>query len=302
MKRLLTVIKIACIIFGAIGVISFFILFHKTFFNFSFKIDPDLASNFGSFFGGYVGTIFSIFSILLILYSIVDQNIEKAKSGAKDRFFKMLDYHNENVRNLRVPHLVVAKKSTIEEGRRAFVVYKIQIKRLLEIVSDLNDRLDLELQQREIIDIAYICFYYGLDQKWSPFILEQLEGYSQKDEIVNEILNEIEKKKEELALGRTNQTGLSCYFRNMYLCIKSIDQDANLTSKEKDDLVRILRAQLSNPELYVIFFNLASRFGKKWEENGYLTNYRFLNNIPINYCDGFEPGEIFDISFEYEEY
>lgn len=57
----------------------------------------------------------------------------------------MLDYHNENIRSIRVPSLETAKNQIIEEGKRAFVVYKIQLKRLLQAGTEIDQELSTKL-------------------------------------------------------------------------------------------------------------------------------------------------------------
>ena len=99
-----------------------FIIFNEAYFNLGFNIDTDLASKFGDFFGGFIGTLFSILSVLLLIYTITSQYLDNSKNRAKDYFFKMLDYHTENVRSIKVSSLETAKDGVIEEGRRAFVV------------------------------------------------------------------------------------------------------------------------------------------------------------------------------------
>jgi len=94
---------------------------------------------------------------------------------------------------------------------------------------------------------------------------------------------------------------LSAYFRNMYNAIKLVDDNKFLNTNEKKDLIKIYRAQLSNPELYVLFFNLMSRFGKKWKEKKYVINYSFIKNIPKGYCDGYEPNDYFEMTYEDDE-
>lgn len=212
----------------------------------------------------------------------------------------MIDYHNENTRGIRVANIDTSKSEFIEEGRRAFVQYKIQLKRLLETVNTICLKEAMVLTNAEKIDIAYTCFFYGLSPTWMPFIEKKLKRYSLGSEITREMMSAIEQNTT-LRLGRTNQTELSSYFRNMYNAIKMVDGDKYLTNIEKISLVKIYRAQLSNPELYILFFNLASRFGRKWNENGYVERYQLLTNLPRDYCDGFDPAEFYKIHFEEDE-
>lgn len=300
MIRLLTLLKYIGYFLAVTGsAIAIFILFNEVYFNSSLTINSDLASDFGSFFGGFVGTIFAILSVVLLVYTIIAQNIENRKTSLKDNFFKMIDYHNQNVAQISVPN-INTEKNNFENGRRAFVVYKIQIKRLLNLVDKINEEDNLKLNQKEIIDIAYIVFYYGLEGSWREFILEKLIRYNNAELIINKIFTEIEENPT-IKLGRTNQTNLSTYFRNMYNAIKLIDNSELMNRTEKEELIKIYRAQLSNPELYVLFFNVVSRFGKKWHSRKYILRYEFIKNLPKNYCDGFKPKDFFPIEYEYEE-
>lgn len=301
MKRLLNFLKIIGIILAVTGIIlTLFIVFNKVYFNTSLAIDSKLASDFGSFFGGFVGTIFAILSVVLIIYTIVAQNIENRKTSLKDNFFKMIDYHNQNVSQIKVPS-INAEKDHFENGRRAFVVYKIQLKRLLTLIEKINEKKKLKLEEKEILDIAYMIFYYGLQGSWEEFIADKLNRYDKSELIIKEIIKEIERKPN-IKIGRTNQTNLSTYFRNMYNAVKLIDNSNLMSKKEKEELIKIYRAQLSNPELYVIFFNIVSRFGKKWKKREFIEKYEFLKNIPKDYCDGYSPEKYFPMKYEHEEY
>ena len=290
-------------IFGLIGITSFFfIIFNESYhFGVSNIIDTGLASEFGDFFGGLIGTIFSILSVFLLIYTILHQNRESQKSALETNFFRMIDYHNQNINQLKVSNLD-SNKNDIYEGRRAFVQFKIQIHRLFEIVTQIVEEKEYKLTDKEIADIVYIVFYYGINGSWVSFIESKLERYKPfHKELANEIQNRINSNPD-LKIGRTNQTNLSTYFRNMYNAIKLVDDSKNLKKEEKRELIKIYRAQLSNPELYVLFFNVLSRFGKKWKENKYITEYEFIKNIPHNYCDGYIPNKYFPMKYEDDEY
>ena len=55
-------------------------------------------------------------------------------------------------------------------------------------------------------------------------------------------------------------------------------------------------------EQLLLFFNIISRFGKKWVDNDYVTKYQLIQNLPSKYCDGYTPKDYFPgIKFEGEE-
>lgn len=302
-----TFLKIFIIIFATIGFVSFgIIIFHNVCFITSFK--ADLATDFGSFFGGFVGTIFSILSVILLLYSINIQNKEKSKDDVKNNFFKMLDYHNENVKQLSVSSINVTKNEK-SEGRRAFNVFRSQIKELIEVVEEVNMANKYDLSDENVLGIAYMFFYYGLYDDFDK--VKFMKGLLKKDydkeiseknidEIVEKTLDKIKLNKK-LDLGRPNQTNVNTYFRNMYNAIRLVDENKALSNTEKKDLIKIYRSQLSNPELYVLFVNLMTCFGNRWKKNEYITNYEFIKNLPKDYCGKYEPNDYFPMKYEYEE-
>lgn len=292
--------KTIVIIFTVIGFVSFFmVVFNKAYFNTSLEINTDLASDFGTFFGGYVGTIFSILSVILLIYTINIQNTDKRKDEVKNNFFRMLDYHNENVKQLKVGHIDTDKKED-SEGRRAFVIFRIQMYKLINIVLEVNKENNYNLSIEDIIGISYMFFYYGLNKDWKEFIVENIETYPKHSEIAQKTLEKINLNPK-LKLGRTNQTSLSSYFRNMYNAIKLVDESKILSDTEKKDLIKIYRAQLSNQELYILFTNLMSKFGKKWKDKGYIIKYEFIKNLPRGYCEECDPKTFFPMTYEYEE-
>jgi hypothetical protein len=273
-----------------------------------FNINSTRASEFGSFFGGYVGVMFSILSTLLLIYTIIDQFIERQKRWATDNFYRMLEFHNDMVKQLSVAHIDKTKPER-SNGRRAFVVFKFQIHHLLKLIRKLNRGEKWGLNKDQILRIVYMIFYYGINKKWSEFLQDKIKEDIDPDllkKILDKIVDEIEKIKQKpkrkRRLGRANQTSLSSYFLNMYNLIKLIDNDKYLSKQEKKDLITIYRAQLSSPELYVLFFNLRSYFGKKWNDKGYVERYELLKNIPKNYCDKYNPEYYYEkIRFEYND-
>ena len=217
----------------------------------------------------------------------------------------MIEVQQHVIDEISVYPVRISKKSNgcIEPvvGRNAFVEFKLQIKYLLKNIQEVVDKGNYKLERSDIADISYAVFYYGADIRWKDFILEYLKDYQDNSLLVNDILDKLSKDKIR-ALTRTNQNYLSVYFRNMYNAIKMIDSASCLNKNEKYNAIKVLRGQLSNSELYVLFFNLISRFGKKWVAAGYVERYQLLQNLPIKYTEGYNPKEYFpNISFESEE-
>ena len=301
LKAVPSIFKYLSIIFFVGAFLSFlFIVFNPVYFNTSWTIDRKLAADFGGFFGGFVGAMFSILSTLLLIYSISDQFIERQKRWATDNFYKMVEFHNNIVNQLAISHIDLTKPKP-SNGRRAFVIFKIQINRLLKEINSLNEQPDWGIQPMQTLRIAYIIFYYGISESWLSFLQDKIKVEKIHTGHIQNIMYTIDiiRKEENLRLGRTNQTSLSSYFRNMYNLIKLVDENKFLSQQEKKDIITIYRAQLSNPELYVLFFHIASGCGKGLRI--YAEKYELLNDIPKGYCDGYDPKEVYNIKYEFEE-
>lgn len=132
-------------------------------------------------------------------------------------------------------------------------------------------------------------------------MMEYLKDYPDTERLVDAIIVRLDSEKRYI-LYRPNHIYLSVYFRNMYNAIKLIDNCKLIDTEEKNEYVKILRSQLSNAELYILFFNVISRFGKKWIDNDYINKYQLIQNLPPRYCDGYDPKDYFsEIKFESEE-
>lgn len=301
MRAWLIIMKVVIFIIGITFAISFcFIVFNKAYFRLdpNLGIDVELASKFGDFVGGFIGTLFAFLSILIVAYSILKQTCENRKNNVKSMFFQMIDYHYKNLEQIEVRK--PERRDVIEKGKRGFVAFKIQINRLLQELYTVNNTHQLQLNAHDIACIAYMVFYYGLSETWKEFFEEKIQCYDCRETIINELLK-YSTKNPECRLCQANHTVLSAYFRNMYNAIKLIDCESAFNTKEKEELVKIYRAQLSNPELYVLFFNVISPFGKKWRDKKFMQKYRLLKNVPKGYLDGYDPKKYFNITYEFEE-
>lgn len=301
MKIWLNILKVFILVIGiSFAGIFLLIVFNDAFYSFdpNLKVNAELASQFGDFVGGFIGTLFAFLSVLIVAYSILKQTCENRKNSVKGMFFQMIDYHYRNLEQIEVPK--PERKEVVERGKRGFVVFKIQINRLLQALFEINEKNELQLTAHDIACIAYMVFYYGLSESWKSFLEEKIQCYDCRDIIINTLLD-LDKFNPELMLCRANHTVLSAYFRNMYNAIKLIDNEREFDENEKKELVKIYRAQLSNPELYILFFNVISPFGKKWRSMDYIKKYKLLKNIPKGYLDGYDPKKYFNIKFEHEE-
>jgi hypothetical protein len=77
---------------------------------------------------------------------------------------------------------------------------------------------------------------------------------------------------------RCAQDELGAYFRNLYQLVNYIDASQR---EDKRFYVHLVRAQLSNSELYLLFYNGLSRFGRE-KFLPLLRKYEFFETLPVS--------------------
>lgn len=79
------------------------------------------------------------------------------------------------------------------------------------------------------------------------------------------------------------------YYRHLFQMVKYvvIQKNTLLNYSEKREYLRILRAQLSDQEQAMLYFNYLSGFGGNWEssQNKFFSDYRMIHNMPLYMAD-----------------
>lgn len=218
----------------------------------------------------------------------------------ENQFYEMLRLHKENVNEIEVK---TSDRKEVIKGREVFVQLKEQLETLLHILeSELRIDLNPELYSK-IYDEFFMGFFKRELGNSNYFIGEG-------DEIRNENENKydnwrvfiqqrkiecivrgeysIEKSfnlKLKISLLDGHQSYLAHYFRHLFHTVKFVvSQDEKIISKDKKlNYLRILRAQLSNHEQIILFYNWlgGDRHGGAWENdtNQFFTKYKMIHNM-----------------------
>ncbi len=86
------------------------------------------------------------------------------------------------------------------------------------------------------------------------------------------------------------------YFRHLFQAVKYVHEQPGklLDGPKKYEYVKILRAQLSNFEQVMLYYNAVSLIGEPWITEGFIKCYRLLNNLPLTFADfGISPADQF---------
>lgn len=248
---------------------------------------------------------------------------EKRKQQIISRFYEMLQIHRENVKELEWNQKIQyenneesyrQKTECIQKrGRQIFFYYLIEFNFIYNLIKGLYPELDI----KERVKKAYNIFYKNVDDKRLSYEKrEEINKFIQNDEyrLANGFFNicnifgyyQIDSKDldqlidnkdyfklQPLFKGHFDE--LNNYYRHLFLTVKTIanenkkklknkENKDDLSYEEKRDLLRILRAQLTNTEQIMLFYNWFSENGSQWEQdnpngNHFFTKYRMVHNI-----------------------
>lgn len=220
-----------------------------------------------------------------------------------EKFYELLKLHKENILDLNIQQLV--------RGRECFEHLFYELKFINSIVDKELQELSTNVECRTA-RIAYEIFFWGVSiGPKTPFAnkltVSEKEIYFKALVKLNEVANTIVKcknypcsitksdsgveiKREELFYYlpfRGHSDILGHYFRHLYLCSKYVTEESNLLNDdEKIAYIRMLRAQLSNFEQLLLYYNATSWFDKKWKD--VFTKYKLIRNLPLSLAD-FKP-------------
>lgn len=274
-------------------------LFCKTYHGESF--DATIAGQFGDFIGGYLGTMFALISVILLYSTLKNQSETAEREKFENKFFLMLQLHRNNVSEIGIAKSI---------GRKVFVSMLREFREVLKITKNVCNEFGISYPKGKIIELAYLAFYYGVGPNSSRVLRNVLTDYP--PQLVEQLLKTMDSKSAKSEVKKTrkfhyiplegHQSRLGHYFRHLYQTVKYVDEQT--INIDKESYVKIVRAQLSNHEQAIFFFNSISRLGKVWRDdtNDLVTKYEFIRNLPKSFIDEVEeidvkcvyPGIIFE--------
>lgn len=317
-------------VLGALSMLMPYILTH-------FSILPIGERNpgaIGDAVNGLISPIFSFSGIILTFYAFWVQyqsNIEQRKDiefeRFENKFFQLLELHKSNIEEMNINNKIFRRKCFVSMYSELYLIYKI-----LDYYyknTPVDEKKQYLYYDIDKIDLAYKIFFFGIgsqsERQIDYYINDNEKHLLQK--IKNKIdafQNDYEEKAESTTKDTIVQTlilddnnsiytsyclfeghvhRLAHYFRHLFQTVKFVvEQDVKLLPDDKKYYyLKTLRAQLSNHEQLLLYYNSLSIFGREWISNGYFTKYFMIKNLPLPLAHfGIPPEERF--RKEIEEY
>ncbi|OFX70097.1 MAG: hypothetical protein A2X12_06330 [Bacteroidetes bacterium GWE2_29_8] len=254
----------------------------------------------GDTIGGIGGVIVGIIGVILTFFAFYmqyqankiqienfkeqmeKQLEEKQEKEIEGRFFELLKIHRENRKEIN-DQVNLSFTIFIEQFD---LIYSLLREEILEFTKkDKKIEQKKEIEQK-IINIAYLIFFFG-ENNYSEnnFLQEEfIELNIKSSHFYETFFNKMKGYKRVDRNGNLKYLGM--YFRHLYQTVTYIDEVKILSYKEKYHYVKTLRAQLSNEEEIILFFNSISELGSVWEldqtddNKKLITKYNLIKHQP----------------------
>ena len=268
------------------------------------EVNSELFGRYGDFIGGTVGSIFSLAAFYLVYVTFKSQNKQYRVDSIEKKLYTLIELHKQNVNEINVANKVM--------GRKAFVSFFYEYQFCFRIVEDAYKQIQpnyprTNLTAKDFNIIAYYVFYLGIgahsdklvgwatlkhyDNKMISSLLAKchiaVKNWWPKNKnstlLCTDYENTIEDYIPLYKPANGHMSVLGHYYRHMFLILKTISDADYLSKEQKYEYSKVLRTQLSDFELLMLYFNILTPLGEAWFTQDYIKEYRFLTNMPYPY-------------------
>ncbi|MCH5235324.1 MAG: hypothetical protein J1E16_08500 [Muribaculaceae bacterium] len=207
-------------------------------FNDEYIVDNELLGTYGDFIGGVLGTIFALISILILIRTFNQQKTVTEKN-------------EEQIENQRFNDLFF----------ELLRLYQSEISELCGTIhrERSNERIIINYNNKDFFDFEKELLQRAFRpmRSYESNIKEGIKLY--------------------MLFYIKNRTKVSACFRTLYRIYDLLD-NANLKESVKKNYLKILRAQLTDSELFFIRYNGMTYYGEKFVN--YINKYNILKHLP----------------------
>jgi hypothetical protein len=228
------------------------------------------------------------------------QNTQTQVAQFESQFYEMLKLHRDNIGEMQITGYDFVETDTVlqsfekvTEGRKVFVTMKTELESILGIYSLVKGSMN-----DEGFEDCYEIFFGGIEEYLRRYPAEAQSEFikalkaARKQHEFPDHMHTRDNQKRKNYKGVTlyfnykpfsgHASRLGHYFRHLYLTVKSVANSRVITDyAERMRYLAILRAQLSNHEQILLFYNWLSGYGGDWENNkhAFLTDYKMIHNL-----------------------
>ncbi len=236
------------------------------------------------------------------------------KARFENKYFELVRFHRANMEEMNIGDKVFARKCFI----RMYYEFKFCFDTSFEYCNQLPDSI-----AKDLIDLtafSYKIFFFGIGE-----LSESQYNFNESEKalfkLVKVVLKKIQSQYEEKITTKDRSypydlaelignkpmnfegyyypfdghvSRLAHYYRHLFHTVKFVvKQDEKLILyDEKLDYLQTIRAQLSNHEQVMLYYNAISGLGEAWFKNEYFTKYKMIHNLSFALTNfGLKPHE-----------
>lgn len=224
-------------------------------------IDHEVIGTLGDFFGGVLGSIWSLCGVLLFYTALKEQRRDfKINENALNKQIEALSIQTKEFELQRIElsqtRQVFREQSLTLRQQRLESTYFSMLGIYKNIITDLNEIAENKSYFKSLKQTLYEKYTTGRTPQ---------DNHATAKNIYLEVFYE---KKEEL----------NHYFKIIYRILRIIE-DADVSEQEKFRYVKILRSQLSENEMLAMYYNSHSPSGEKVYK--LILKYNLLKHLPL---------------------
>jgi hypothetical protein len=239
------------------------------------KINSEKIAQFGDFFGGIIGSIWSLAGVILFYVALTEQRKDirinrktlEAQVNALNQQIKEFELQREELAETRKVFIEQSETLKIQRFENTFF-------QLLHLHNEIIDKLRIDIpegafdysniveyEKREVLSKSVELLKKHISAVNHEWITpdgkdDHTEDFQRRIKIktYSQAYKLLIKGYEDFYFNSTNQI-LSSYYRNVYHIYKFIYKSDLVEKKQKQFYASLLRAQLSSDELYLILYN-----------------------------------------------
>jgi hypothetical protein len=231
----------------------------------------EIGDSIGGIMNPIIGLVASVLTFLAFYMqkrANDDIQIQFKIQQFESQFFEMLALHKENVNEIGI---ISYRTGESVKGRQAFIAMAQDYRELISLAELFDTLTPTEFEA------AYSIFFWGYDEDELKKLSSVSEAFISGDGVIGDNVS-LPYIKNHRGYG----AALAHYYRHLFMMVKFVVNSNIVTVyKEKMRYLKILRAQLSNHEQIMLFYNWLSKYGASWEdnENQYFTEYVMIHNL-----------------------
>lgn len=207
-------------------------------------IETSVWGQFGDFVGGTLGVIFSLISVLLVVRTFIIQNKTAETQRFNDLFFELLRLYQSEVKELNGQFERIVDVEMDEDNEQAIKVHKERVQ--------YNDK-DFFDEEKRIVQSRYRNL-----KSYEKNVLRAVSYY--------------------MLFFTDNRSKMAAYYRTLYRIFELIDKSMLIDEYTKKEYAKIVRAQLTESELFFLRYNAMTIIGSKFIK--YINKYHLLKHLP----------------------